>query len=234
MKSIICKSCKSVVSESARFCPNCGRETGTRFCVTCGAEVSGNARFCGSCGKETINHLSSQPVATMQRLGPAPQRVQKRRSGLAVFLMMLFIIGIIALGIFFIRYFDSRATTEENGALWNSVNIALTTFVGDNLAQFMAAETSPITPKEIGQVTQQINNFDKALKAVEAVKPPRDQIIVQEMLIPMYRRIFSQMVTIKGALVAGDPLKIDLEVQRLQLLLEELGGALEMLTLETA
>jgi RNA polymerase subunit RPABC4/transcription elongation factor Spt4 len=242
---MICKSCKSIVSEGSRFCPKCGREIDIYTCVACGTEIPGDSSFCPNCGKETIIQFSTQPAPTTPHFESVPQPLsnvvakapvpfphgKKRRIGLITFIIALICIAGVAF--LYIYHLNRQVTAKENGELWASANNILATFVGDNLPRFAVAETSPITPEETYQVIQQISDFDTALKALEAVKPPSDQVIVQKMLLPMYRRIYNQMITIKDALIAGAPLKLDLEVQRMQLLLEELGGALDMLSSKT-
>ena len=44
-----CPSCGKEIDESAKFCPHCGKPTGT-LCPECGAETAPGAKFCSSCG----------------------------------------------------------------------------------------------------------------------------------------------------------------------------------------
>jgi RNA polymerase subunit RPABC4/transcription elongation factor Spt4 len=248
----VCPNCGAVVSEDARFCLKCGMELGIHACAACGAEMPRDASFCPNCGKTTSIQPSFQPAATAPIHEPAPQppapiaakttapapattqkllsHGKKSHANLAIYIIALCIIGVIVVVVFYIHSLNHQVTAEENGALWAKADTALATFLGNNLVLFSSTEPSTITPEEISRVTQQISDFDNALKALEAVKPPQEQIIVQEMLLPLYRGIYNQMITIRNALVAGDPLKTDLEVQRLNMLLDELNGALEILT----
>jgi hypothetical protein len=234
-----CSRCGAEVSEGSRFCRKCGIKIVTNACTACGTEIPANTGLCPNCGKDTMNVPFYQRTAIM----PTPERAIKQEpnshgkkslTGSKKYIIILIIISavIVAFSLYIIFY-QRTISSEENNALWGKANTALAAFVGDNQALFAVDGANTITPEEISKVTQQIGDFDKALKALESVKPPADELIVQEMLLPMYRGIYDQMGTIKNALVAGDPLKIDLEVQRLRILLDELGGISDMLATKT-
>ena len=44
-----CHACRASLSETARFCPDCGSPVAAR-CPRCGAANDPSARFCASCG----------------------------------------------------------------------------------------------------------------------------------------------------------------------------------------
>jgi hypothetical protein len=46
-----CPNCKATISETAKFCNNCGAKVEKVICPHCGLEVNPGAKFCGSCGK---------------------------------------------------------------------------------------------------------------------------------------------------------------------------------------
>ena len=45
-----CSNCDATVSESAKFCPECGEPIEDPSCPKCGAEPSEGAAFCDQCG----------------------------------------------------------------------------------------------------------------------------------------------------------------------------------------
>ena len=60
---MFCGNCGSPVSETAKFCPNCGIKRLVRTsprCPACGAEVKANDKFCQECG--TVLAQKSTPV----------------------------------------------------------------------------------------------------------------------------------------------------------------------------
>jgi membrane protease subunit (stomatin/prohibitin family) len=57
-----CSNCGSIISATAKFCPNCGFNFpapqgpptpagGSKFCPNCGSPVAAGAKFCANCGK---------------------------------------------------------------------------------------------------------------------------------------------------------------------------------------
>lgn len=81
---MFCGNCGSPVSETAKFCPNCGIKRSVRTpprCPACGAEVKANDKFCQECGtvlaqKSTpVQQSVQQPV--QQQAMPIQQLVQQ-------------------------------------------------------------------------------------------------------------------------------------------------------------
>lgn len=261
MNTKTCPFCKSTIPEESSFCQKCGKEVGVIFCPACGTKMPGEARFCLKCGKEIPAQPSPQtaPAAPMppprvagpktpvpaapagQQPGPQPRK--KSRPGLVILGVLLVMVAVFIIFIDFDTLVPddtpvtpeptvTTRTIEEDNILWAGANTVLTEFVGDNLGVFATLGSTAITPEIIDRVTRQISDFDRALTELESPAPPAEQQIIHEALLPLYREIFDQMVVIRDVLEAGDPLKIDLEVQRLAMLLDELGGAGEILTLE--
>lgn len=71
---MICKNCNTQVSDSSRFCPNCGvripvdepQPHSHGFCTECGSPLQEGLKFCIQCGAP-VPHIPQQPVQ------PAPQ-----------------------------------------------------------------------------------------------------------------------------------------------------------------
>jgi RNA polymerase subunit RPABC4/transcription elongation factor Spt4 len=241
---LVCPACGARAPEDARFCPKCGREISSQT-------TPPQAAVTPVPPPPIPEPKQPVPAAPGQQQPKSPPR-KTLRTCLTIFIVLLVIlVAIIIIVAFWDRSGQDKTpvevpvpettpqpevttvTLEENNALWTKANTALAAFVGDNLALFSNIGTTTITPEIKNRVTQQVSDFDQALKALEAVEPPPDQVIVQETLLPLYRGICEQMVVVKDTLGSGDPLKIDLEVQRLALLLNELGGAADTMTLET-
>jgi hypothetical protein len=255
MTQKICPFCKSNIPEDARFCPECGKKINPPTCPSCGAEILGEASFCHKCGKEinaTPAPAVSKPLSpsrpiqksvtpivaqTVSASGKQPTTPVKKKShaGLVAFLLLffIFIAVIIAYSIMHSNQTKNNGTiisspaltVDENNALWTQLNNALIQFVGNNLPVFATAETANVTQDQIDQVTQQMSDFDKALSALESAVPPPENEIVNNTLLPLYRNVYNTMVTVRDALVSGNTQKLDLEVRRLGILIDELSGA---------
>ena len=52
VKGSACFNCDAAVSESAKFCPECGEPIEDPSCPKCGAEPPEGAAFCGQCGTD--------------------------------------------------------------------------------------------------------------------------------------------------------------------------------------
>lgn len=53
---MICKNCKNEISNSAKFCDQCGTKV-SNICNKCGAELKEDAKFCYECGTAVNNAL---------------------------------------------------------------------------------------------------------------------------------------------------------------------------------
>jgi len=63
-----CNKCNAEISDSAKFCPECGSKINkVRHCTECGFELSSDAKFCPECGtKISIDQPSSTPSSNSQ------------------------------------------------------------------------------------------------------------------------------------------------------------------------
>lgn len=51
MDMAVCKNCGATVSDTAKFCPECGTKIMAKpVCINCGAELRDGAKFCVECG----------------------------------------------------------------------------------------------------------------------------------------------------------------------------------------
>ncbi len=51
-KNFACPSCGKPVEEGSKFCPSCGSKIEEKRCPECGEKIDKHARFCPKCGKE--------------------------------------------------------------------------------------------------------------------------------------------------------------------------------------
>ena len=244
MATQICQACGFEVPEGARFCPSCGKEiVATQVCQACGSEVPERARFCPSCGKEV--------VAALPRLVKehAPRRGCRRRALLVVLVVVaVLVIFVGARALLTKAPPDTRqptvpaprqpAVTEisasENAALWAEAHTALARFVGEGMKMFVGDQARSATQEEMDQAFQLINDFNRAVQAVENVTPPPEQEVMHRTLLPIYREMHGQMMNIMDALFSGDELSAELGWHRLALLMDKAGSVTAMLTLEPA
>lgn len=47
-----CSACGATISQSSKFCSECGQKQGDKFCTNCGAKAAAKAKFCSECGEK--------------------------------------------------------------------------------------------------------------------------------------------------------------------------------------
>lgn len=249
----ICQSCGAEVPEGVRFCPKCGKEVALQVCQACGAEVPVGAGFCPKCEKKVI---SAPPPLLKRQAEPRGRHGPVFWVVLIVVVGFVIFIGYKVLAtkpqmstgplggtppsqtstpVETQKPVETQQPTgkaisaTENAALWAKAHTALAQFMGEGFKTFGDEEAHPATQEELAPLSRSINDFNKAVKAIEAVAPPPEQVIEHRALLPIYQEMQGRMVGIRDALLSGDPWKADLEWHRLALLLDKAGGVSEVL-----
>jgi hypothetical protein len=155
-----------------------------------------------------------------------------------VVLTLVVVIALVYFNAFDLNLFSRKGappqtiTATENAALWAKANTALAGFLGEGFKSFDRDKDQPATEKELAPLSGYINDFSEAVKAIKRVTPPPEQSITHWALLPVYQEMPACLAGIRDALLAGDPWAADLEWHKLALLLDEVGGDIEILTLE--
>lgn len=228
-----CPRCGNDLLDEYVACPYCGL-TLKVTCPACGRHLKSEFLVCPFCG-QTLKEPGTIPPEPSPVPAPKTHEQQPRPRGrkYRVVIAALVLVFIIGVGFAILPTFINRTVSPaENAALWSEAHTALFQFIGEGMKTFGREEVRPATPQELSLLSKHLSDFNAAVKRVARVTPPPEQAIIHQALLPIYQEMRDHMAGIRDSLLSGDPSRAELEWNRLALLLDQVAGVTEILTLD--